>query len=828
MSAQAYYVDVKVPIILLGSLVRHVVLTPEKERGHYTAHVREINEPLIEAMINEALTEDSPRKKNKQNHTPTPRPAAKFVLDYKDKALSSVKEFGELHSVLDYFPRGATKKLQNEQRLRVRHEYVSDKIRGSGDTAESADDDSFLDDWFFKERGPGAKSGKEKSDGPEGNASSADDSEDNRQIMVVYDHDSRFRGLLSRVQQDEKKKKKFRTISKACKGGVILAINDHETNREQLTAKSADGSALTWFRDAVDLCFHEELRSKTVVIVAADALRKCGERIMERGAVESSVNDVLMLIQSTGFHLEEFCKKCSHLVIVFRETGALHIDFDEKHGFVTYGPNCDRHAQMHPGAYGRAPGRFATMVISVVRELCWAAVNAGGKLDVDGAICMAIAAYSYHYDAGFLLNAPKGSPFDDYANILSAGRRAELFEAFQKGKEEYLLASVEFKLEQQNPPKWNRVNEFKQDEFVSKLIEIVQKGIEAPLRKSWTPAWAPNFKPKSAIRVPFSQYGLLTLVDPVEIERFSSLAKLIDKYLWTPSWTKPLSIAVFGAPGAGKSFAVKQIIQRVSPDRKTEPLIFNLAQFASTDQLTEAFHKVQDSALKAQEVPLVVFDEFDSDLNRAPLGWLKYFLAPMQDGEFRGKDADYRVGRAIFLFAGGTSQRFDDFKMSLGGHGESHDAEAEDRSHESLPSDRAKQAKLPDFISRLRGHLDVAGINPPKGGSLKSTEDNRMILMRRAILLRSALVQHAGEIFRKVDSKVSFANINEDLILAFLYAHNYVHGSRSMEAIVQMSRFIDGHFVPTSLPTRELLETHVDFPSFMSRIRGWHYDQDFI
>jgi hypothetical protein len=549
---------------------------------------------------------------------------------------------------------------------------------------------------------------------------------------------------------------------------------------------------------------------------------------MERGAVESSVNDVLMLVRSAGFHLKEFRKKCRHLVIVFRETGALHIDFDEKHGFVTYGPNCDRHAQMHSGAYGRVPGKFATIVISVVRELCWAAVKSRGNLDVDGAIRMAVAAYNYHYDAGFLLKAPKGSPFDDYANILGASRRTELFDAFRKGKEEYLLASVKFAHEQQNVQKWNRVNEFEQDEFVGKLIEIVQKGIEAPLRKNWTPKWELNFKPTSAIRVPFSQYGQLALVDPVEIERFSSLAKLLDKYLSTPSWTKPLSIAVFGAPGAGKSFAVKQIIQRVSPDRKTEPLIFNLAQFASTDQLTEAFHKVQDSALKALEVPLVVFDEFDSDLNRAPLGWLKYFLAPMQDGEFRGKDADYRVGRAIFLFAGGTSQRFNDFKMSLSENSDSHDADAEDRSHESLPSDRAKQAKLPDFVSRLRGHLDVAGINPPKGGSLKSSEDNRMILMRRAILLRSALVQHAGEIFRKVDSKVSFANINEDLILAFLYAHNYVHGSRSMEAIVQMSRFIDGHFVPTSLPTRELLETHVDFPSFMSRIRGWHYDQDFI
>jgi hypothetical protein len=420
----------------------------------------------------------------------------------------------------------------------------------------------------------------------------------------------------------------------------------------------------------------------------------------------------------------------------------------------------------------------------------------------------------------------KDSPFKDYVDILSAGRRAKLIEGFKEGKDEYLLASVSFSIKKGTPPDWSRLDQIKEDEFVPKLIDVVKYGIQKPFRGESNSIWKPNFKPLNSIEIPYAEYGKLTLVDPLEIQRFSSLAKLIDKYIWTETWATPLSIAVFGSPGTGKSFSVKQIIQRVSPDRKTEPLIFNLAQFSSVEHLTEAFHKVQDVALAAHEVPLVVFDEFDAYFSESPLGWLKYFLAPMQDGVFRGKDADYRVGRAIFLFAGGTSEKFDDFKALLKKRVGSQYAMVDPKSGESddNPSDFAKKVKLPDFISRLRGHLDVVGINPTKGVELDDTEGNRMLLLRRAILLRSALDQHAGEIFRKIDPKLKFANINEDLIMAFLYAKKYEHGSRSMEAIVQMSRFIDGYFVPTSLPTEELLKTHVHLESFMKKIRGWHSD----
>ncbi len=63
-----------------------------------------------------------------------------------------------------------------------------------------------------------------------------------------------------------------------------------------------------------------------------------------------------------------------------------------------------------------------------------------------------------------------------------------------------------------------------------------------------------------------------------------------------------------------------------------QPLEFNLP---SCDRPTTSPMPSTSSATVARPVriPLVFWDEFDTSLDGRPLGWLRYFLAPMQDGD---------------------------------------------------------------------------------------------------------------------------------------------------------------------------------------------------
>ena len=132
-----------------------------------------------------------------------------------------------------------------------------------------------------------------------------------------------------------------------------------------------------------------------------------------------------------------------------------------------------------------------------------------------------------------------------------------------------------------------------------------------------------------------------------------------------------------------------------------EAITFNLSQFDSPDDLLSALHQVRDVGLSGK-IPLVFWDEFDTSLAETPLGWLRYFLAPMQDGKFQEGQISHPIGRAIFVFAGGTSASMAEF-----------DKGATSRTFES--------AKGPDFVSRLKGYINVLGPNPVRaagGGSL--------------------------------------------------------------------------------------------------------------
>lgn len=294
--------------------------------------------------------------------------------------------------------------------------------------------------------------------------------------------------------------------------------------------------------------------------------------------------------------------------------------------------------------------------------------------------------------------------------------------------------------------------------------------------------------------VPVCSYQELYTVDLDEIENYHAIKTLMEEYVYAydhplhaESNIPPISIAVFGPPGSGKSFGVKQIAK--SQDRFRISSV-NLSQYHSASELFAAL----DAALVYEDnlIPLIFFDEFDSELDGISRGWLKYFLSPMQDGEYTLDGRTCSIKGAIFVFAGGTAASFPAF----------------------LPDDEEKalefqRVKGPDFVSRLKGILNIKGPNPT------SITDRRHII-RRALLLRNLFV---GQAYNFYNPETGCVNISRGLLRALLRVSEFRHGSRSMEFIVGMSRKAGiSRYTPSCLPLAEQLDIHLDVRDFLSKL----------
>ena len=287
---------------------------------------------------------------------------------------------------------------------------------------------------------------------------------------------------------------------------------------------------------------------------------------------------------------------------------------------------------------------------------------------------------------------------------------------------------------------------------------------------------------------PKARFGAFMTVDREEIERINEVRRLMLAYRATPGDRRPLSLAVFGPPGSGKSFAIKQLAADLFGGQQAV-LEFNLSQFAGQADLHEAFNQVRDASVRGL-VPLVFWDEFDT----GNLTWLREFLAPMQDAEFRAGGHAHPFAKAIFVFAGGTSADFARFDRSAGA-----DADAA----------AFRMAKGPDFVSRLRGYLNIKGPNPTADADVAH-------LIRRALLLRSVLERSHPNL---VDPATRAAAISPSVARGFLRVARFRHGARSLEAIAGMSALAGGRYYGVSeLPSPDLLQLHVT-PDFMAQVR---------
>jgi len=324
---------------------------------------------------------------------------------------------------------------------------------------------------------------------------------------------------------------------------------------------------------------------------------------------------------------------------------------------------------------------------------------------------------------------------------------------------------------------WTILGDKNPDSLETVAEQIVREGLEYALTE-----------------VPMGRFGKLKTVDRREIESLHSISSLIRDYSQRYRQT-PLSIAVFGPPGSGKSFAVKEVANSVLPG-EIETLNFNLSQLAGPEDLFDAFHQVRDKALSGK-LPLVFWDEFDTHLQHQPLGWLRYFLAPMHDGEFQEGQIIHPIGRSIFIFAGGTSYSMEAFGASL-------------------DNKERRAAKLPDFVSRLKGFLNILGPNLQEGENTQGQAKDAHYIIRRAIILRSIFERFAPQLLHNEGNK-RIVGIDQGVLRAFLLTKEYRHGARSMEAIVAMSQLAGKRsFERSCLPSETQLNLHVDSRDFSS------------
>jgi hypothetical protein len=333
-----------------------------------------------------------------------------------------------------------------------------------------------------------------------------------------------------------------------------------------------------------------------------------------------------------------------------------------------------------------------------------------------------------------------------------------------------------------------------EDRYTDSLDQVAQQvaleGAEAVLRD-----------------VPLGQFGALLTVDRREIESFRSIRALVGEYCRQPRQKRPLSIAVSGAPGSGKSFGIIEVANSLLPGQ-IKALEFNLSQFSNPDALLQAFHQVRDVGLSGL-IPLVFWDEFDTALTGSRLGWLRYFLAPMQDGGFQEGQLTHPIGRSIFVFAGGTSERMETFG-------------------EGLSPEEFRTAKGPDFVSRLKGYVNILGPNQQKPARPGAASADPYYLIRRAILLRSTLKRGAPQLFHQQDGK-EVLHIDPGVLRAFLKTRMYKHSVRSMESLIAMSLLTGKtRFERSALPAEAQLDLHVNARDFVALVQQMELEGELL
>jgi len=614
-------------------------------------------------------------------------------------------------------------------------------------------------------------------------------------------------------------------------GKMIPALMEeliNNTNPEQIILKLSYLSAGLPFAQYIDYL------NKTTVIISAHTLRERGAAISEGLSWDRTIEDTVREFSSGLSSLD--LALCRRVVVFFSAEGAAVFKRENKSSEFRlekflYHPS-QYEGSFKAGHPGKMSGHLSLATAAVIRHLVL-----GNQYPLFVALSLALIAIRKQQEDGLQENKKakhKEEQFNfekhtkNLSDILSltdcltakadssdGKENQDMKEAIEKQKEklkEYLKTfSCSFRHDLLEYPPWTYdppaadqgqklswksdllrdVTGYTTEYVAAKAFQIVMQGTKDAMP-----------------HMPVAKYKNFLTADREEIERINAIRKLIMTYRDNPQDKKPLSLAVFGPPGSGKSFSIKQLAAELGFTEKSIRT-FNLSEFKAAEELHVAFHIVRDATIQG-EIPLIFWDEFDSD----GLKWLKEFLAPMQDAEFRAGSVVHPLGKAVFIFAGGVFSTFEEFEEKTKDERNNDQVKWKDDKDNNekkvVTDDSYKGKKAPDFISRLRGYVNVKGPNPQQVG-----DNHGEYLIRRALLLRSVLERTHNQL---LDENLKMS-INAPLVQAFLRVSKYKHGARSLESIITMSNLVNASFFgEAALPPDHLLNLHVDTKEFKSII----------
>lgn len=580
-------------------------------------------------------------------------------------------------------------------------------------------------------------------------------------------------------------------------GGILFRHERSQAAWPAFTSENISGQPLIVLKMSAPLCrgdlwpkllAEEGVPRRLLVVVSADDLRREDVQIRKRLSWEQTAADTVVALHRTPIGKELL--QADHVVVNFRSAGALWLHRKtagaEHTATLIFDPLL-LEGDITRDFEGTVYGFQTCFAVAIAHHLLMEA--AAGKSDLDKAITTGIVTgllarrKLLELGHGKVGAGVPGFPFTEVGRVI-AGPAC--------GFGTVLVPSLPELL---GPCVWSIL-----------VSSETHGGATPPL--IGLGQLAARFGRSALSHVPSLSKGGLFSVDRTEIESLRTLEGLIREYEDGGPQKKPLSIGVFGPPGAGKSFAVKALAKAILGE-KVPFLEFNLSQFNDTTDLVGAFHRVRDEVLKGA-TPVAFWDEFDS----RSFHWLQYLLAPMQDGAFQEGQLTHPIGKCLFIFAGGTADTLDEFGVKR-----PDERNLKERSElagsmlaELLESEKSWQAfkllKGPDFISRLHGHLNVLGPNPKFIDG--SPCDDSTYPIRRALMLRSVLG------LKDDPKKPDELDMDLGLLYALLSVMKYHHGSRSFEKILlTLAQGKQGkHFHRSALPPDPLLGRETDDDEF--------------